>query len=566
MNARFDRIFVLIAIFGVSIPPSQTHADPASPTCEVAKPLEGQRLLRRISLDLRGTIPGYVDALEQRGLEDVPSSTVDRFLETPEFLDVMRRHHASLLWPNLDQVELLPQTHELIPIELTPGSPIYLSPLRAVFLRAGPGNLFLPCKDEPARFDADGMPIADPLMMGDTVVGWQEGWVEVEPYWAPGTTVKVCGFDAQTAERAVTCPGPESRYTFLEPTCVGVGEFADSTQTPFRGSETACDSALSLFAPGCGCGPNLRHCVTEETAKTVRAALLEQELRIVDRVITDDRPYEEVLRTKNVEVNGPVAHYLRFQAALGLDLYGAPDPTAPIPEGLTFTDADRWVETTRTGRHSGVLTTPGYLLRFASNRARAHRFYNAFECSSLIPAGPLPSPFEDCSKHEDLTKRCGCDACHQALEPMAAHWGRFAEYGLSPLDDENFPATIGPSCTAPFDDVEQLLRCVRFYEVEPVGEELPYFGNLHAYVFRSPDEVENIEEGPARLVGASIDSGRFATCTARRMWTHFMRRTPTAEEERDVLPSLVTTYESSGSSLRALVKAIVALPAYRRLP
>lgn len=554
----------------LALAPAQLWAQPADPSealaCETAAPLEGQRLLRRLSLDLAGRVPSYVEVLEQRGRSEVPEATIDRLLASPEFTVTMRRHHESLLWPNLDQVEIVPEQNVLFPLELTPGNPIYLSFLRAVFTRAGGNNLYLPCKDEPARFDAEGRPIADPVMVGGEIMGWQEGWVEVEPYWAPGTSIKVCAFDAQGSESAPICPGPAERYPFIDPICQQLQTVATQTNTPFAGTEASCSSPLALLASGCGCGPNLAYCHTAETLAALRSSLLAQELGIIDRVIAEDRPYDEVLRTKRAAVNGPIAHYLTHQSRLGFDLFGDPDPTSPIPSGLTFPETERWVDIERTGRHSGVLTTPGYLLRFQSNRGRAHRFYNAFECSSFIPAGPLPSPFEPCSKHEDLTQRCGCDACHVALEPMASHWGRFAEYGFSSLDEQRFPARIGPTCTQPFRDLEHLLRCVRFYEVEPVGEEQAYFGMLNAYVFRTPAEHQLIEAGPAHLVAESVGSGRFATCSARRMWTHFMRRAPTPAEEAEVLPELVRAYEAGGSTLRSLVRAIVLHPAYRRLP
>lgn len=571
LNTVWKRLGFATMTLASSLPSSAFAQTPPSnaedSACEVAQSLDPQRLLRRLSLDLRGVVPSYEEAIAVRGRVDVPEETIDRFLASPDFIRVIRRYHESQLWPNIDQVQITPDTHVLIPVELAPGVSIFLSPLRAAFYRVGSGGeLFLPCKAEPAEFDENGDLVIEPIMMGSTIVGYQEGYVEVEPYWAPGTTIKVCGLDAQARESAELCPGPASRYPFIDPFCEGVQAYADATGTPFRGSMAACDSALAFFAPGCGCGPNLRLCQSPETLATIRASLLEQELRVIDSVVEADQPYHEILRTPRVEVNGPIAHFLAYQSRLDFDVFGDPDPTSPIPPGLAFTAPDRWVPVMRSGRHSGILTTPGYLLRFQSNRGRAHRFYNAFECASFIPNGPLPSPFEACSQHQDLTKRCGCDACHKTLEPMASHWGRFAEYGLSPIDDERFPAAIGPTCMQPFTSIEQLFRCVRFYEIDPVGEESAYFGMLNAYVFRTPEERQNIEQGPSRLATSAIDTGRFATCTARKMWTHFMRRIPTAEEEETIIPELVSKFRAQNHALRAMVKAIVTHPAYRRLP
>jgi hypothetical protein len=543
-------------------------ADAPPETCDVAQPLDGQRLLRRISLDLRGYTPSYDEAQQQRGQSDVPSSLIDQFLHADEFRGVMRHFHEGQLWPNIDQVSLVPDTHMLYAADLMPGLTVYYSPLRAVFMRtAGGSNLFVPCKPEPARFDAMGNVIADPVMMGNMVIAYQEGYVEVEPYWAPGTTIKVCGFDAQASASGPVCPGPASRYPFLDPTCQQFQQYADALHVPFEGSSMACDSFLGAFlSPACGCGPNLKLCHTMDTLATLRSSLLEQELRIIDRVIVNDQPYHDILRTKSFDVNGPVAHYFTYQSRLNYDLYGAQDPTSPIPQGLAFTDKDKWIAVDRTGKHSGILTTPGYLLRFQSNRARAHRFYEAFECSAFIPSGPLPAPSEPCSKHEDLTKRCGCNACHTTLEPMASHWGRFAEYGISPIDDVQYPEIFGGACAQPFSSLEQAFRCFRFYKMTAVGEEVPYQYQLNAYVFRTPDQIVNIDQGPVHLAQQSIDSGAFATCTARKLWAYFMRRQPTSDEDTSVIPALVKQYEASNFNLRTMVNQIVAHAAYRRLP
>ena len=556
---------LLVAALAASL--AAPSAASAQDVCEdVSRPLSGQRLLRRISLDLRDSVPTGLEIEAQRGEDAVGEDVLERYLGSEDFVGVMRRYHEALLWPNIDQIQIVPDTHMLYPLELTPGDPIYVSPVRSVFVRAvGDGNIFVPCKDEPAEFDAQGNVILEPVLVGTTTVSWVDGYVEVEPYWAPGTTVKVCALDALPNTAGALCPGPVSRYPFLESICAQFDGYAQAVQAPFRNTEVACDSPLAILAPECACGPNLRHCMTPETNQQIRRSLLDQMLRVVDHTIAEDRPYREVLSTKTVEFNGPVVHYLRYMSGLSFDISGGLDATAPPPE-LIYAQVDTWVPVARTGRHSGVLTTPGYLLKHQSARQRAHRFYNAFECSSFIPAGPLPSPFEPCSQHEDLTQRCGCDACHKTLEPMAAHWGRFSEYGFTHLDEARYPTRAGASCTPPLSSVLQLFQCFRYYELDPVGEEVPYQGMLNAYVFRGPEDVENIEAGPGRLVQDSLQSGRFASCTVRRLWTHLMRREPTLDESAEVLPDLSAVFEASDHDLKALVKTIVSHPAYRRMP
>ncbi|MEM7678668.1 MAG: hypothetical protein AAF449_22025, partial [Myxococcota bacterium] len=550
LYSAYALVFILVGAGGKAT--AQTDGQ----QCEVTRPLPAQRMLRRLSLDLRGRIPSTDEIAAQDGAAEVTEETVQSYLDSEDFVEVMRAHHANLLWPNIDQIELIPDTHVLFPYPLGDGNLVYLSALRSAFVRtAGPGALFVPCRNEPATFDAQGRLILEPLEIGGQIVAYQEGYVEVAPYWAPDTTIKVCGLDALDATQGIVCPGPRARYPFADDICQQFEFYGDGAGIPVIGTQTPCDGPLALLAPECGCGPNLQYCATPEITAEIRQSLLEQELRVVDRVLRDDQPYDQILLTPTVEFNGPISHYLRYMSNLTFDTYAGPDASAPAPN-MPYTDR-RWVPVERSGRHAGVLTTPGYLLKFQTGRQRAHRFYNAFECASFIPNGPLPSPFAECSQREDLSQRCGCDACHKTLEPMASHWGRFAEYGFLPLDETDYPTVIGPSCLPPYDNIEQLFDCFRFYELDPQGEEEAYRGFLTAYVFRTPDQRRNIEEGPARLVADSLASGRLDRCTVRRMWTHFMRREPNLEEDGTVIPALTTAYTSSDRSIKTLIKEIV---------
>ena len=544
---------------------SVAHAQTAGKVCEVARPMQGQRLLRRLSLDLRDTVPSEAEQAAQQNLAEVPDAKLDEMIGSPQFISVMRGYHRELLWPNIDTVNLDTLQMKLSPYEIAPGVTVYFSALRALMLRSVTQQ-FPPCRNAPLQLNADGSPRTTPLIVNGQTVANQEGWVEVEPYWAPGTRVKVCGFDALATPTAPACSAAATaKSAYLAQFCESYAGYLAQVGGNLIDAPIACDGQFAILAPGCGCGPKLQWCNTDETAAQIRRSLLEQELRLVDAVIENDRPYTEILTAKTVQMNGPIAHYLTYQSRSSADVFGETDLTAPVPAGLSFAEADRWVDVVRTGRHSGVLTTPGYLLKFQSNRARAHRFYNAFECSSFLPDGPLPPPSEPCSKHEDLTKRCGCQACHVQLEPMAASWGRFAEYGFTPLSEARYPKSFTEACST-ISDLDTLFRCFRFYQVDAVGEETPFKLELKPYVFRTDEQVARLEAGPGELAAESISSGRFATCTVRKLWAYFMRRLPTAEEEATVVQELVKAFTDDHYRLRGLVKAIVSQPAYRRVP
>lgn len=535
----------------------------AQEQCEVAQPLSASRLLRRASLDLRNRVPTAEEMQSALAAGELTDEVLADLLDSDGFVDVMREHHRELLWPNLEAVELVSQAHLLYPYPFGPNQTVYFSPLRSVFVRTvGDGNLYTPCRNEPAEYDEDGHLVLEPVVVGTTTVAWTEGWVEVAPYWAPDTTIRVCALDALDNLTGRVCPGPASRYPFAESFCRSISGFDPFLAEPFRDSQVDCNSAFAFLSPDCGCGPELRHCSTPQQVVELRESFTEQQMRMVDRVVREDRPYEELLTDSQLEWNGKLVHYLRWQVGLVLDLYAGAPQAWSLPD-LEWTD-DRWQPAPASSRHAGLLTTPGFLLRFTANRMRAHRYYDAFECRSFVPSGPLPSPFEPCSQREDLTERCGCDSCHVTLDPLAAHWGRFAEFGIGSLSSDRFPRVIGASCSPPIEDPEQFYRCIRSYELDPQGEEVDYRGWLNAYVFRDPSEYPIIETGPRLRVDRSVADGTIQRCLAQRLWTRFMHRPPTPEESAEVLPELVSEFEASGRSLTALVRAIVRHPAYGR--
>ena len=547
---------------------SAVLAQTADAKCELARPVDGQRLLRRLSLDLKNVTPTYQEQVDQRASSEVSTAKLDEYLASADFTQTMRKYHEGLLWPNLDASDVDPLQNKLFPIDLDPGAGtdiVYFSVLRALFLRSVTQQ-FPPCRNAPLEFNADGSIKMYPLVVNNQTVAMQEGWVMVEPYWAPGTQVKVCGLDAQAGATGRMCqPSVVAQSPYMAQTCGQFSGYATAVGLQLTNAPVSCDTSFGFLSAECGCGPNLRLCSTAETAATLRQSLIDQQMRVVEDVVSKNLPYTDVLLRKTVPMNGPIAHYLTYQSRLSFDVFGEADPSNPVPAGLTYLQKDTWVDVERAGRHSGILTTPGYLLKYQSNRGRAHRYYNAFECSSFIPAGPLPSPQEACSKNDDLTKRCGCSACHVALEPMAGHWGRFAEYGLTPLSEFRYPKTAGSVCTN-FQSLDQLFRCFRFYNVQPTPQEEPYRNLLRPYVFRTPEEVAKLEAGPAALAQASIDSGKFASCTVRKMWGYYMRREPTPDEEATVVPKLAADFKASNYKLKDLIKAVVTQPAYRRMP
>ncbi len=498
--------------------------------CEEPSVQSELQYLRRLSLDLRGHLPSHDEYLRVIDDGEVAGGLVDEMLSSDGFIHQIRAYHVDLLWANLGRQRLTNNNFRLVAGRGRNAG----APLSSISLgkRTAYRGAQVSCRNEPAQFDGDGniMTVEEESPPGSGNIVRREGYVEVEPYWAPGTTVRVCAFDAQTNERG----------------------------TNAQGREVLCSQGT---APDCGCGPKLAWCFGDDSEDTILSAMVEQALDVAVRTVTDDRPYTDVINGTDYRVNGPLAHYYRHLTSAGPNFVAASsDPGFNVPD-LSFEQRD-WVPATEVKYgHSGLLTLPGFLLKFQSNRGRANRFYEAFLCKSFVaPEGGLPASTDPCNEETDLTKRCGCAYCHQAVEPAAAHWGRWSEAGLAPMPDQRFPRynrTCDPSESR---QAGRNFACRRFYITD---EENPYAGQLVAYEFADdhPGRAEIIETGPSALAQTAIDTGEFASCAVSRMWSLFLDREANSND-MDAISALTATFKN-GYSLRDVIRSVVTRPEYR---
>ena len=481
--------------------------------------------LRRLSLDLRGRVPDLEELSSVVTNRAVDPAIIDAMLTSEDFLHQLREHHTDLLWTNVNAQRLSGAAWDL----RTAGrgaETLWFLGTRAISYRGAQ----VPCLAEPATFDAEGRPVttADP---SDARIQ-REGYVEVEPYWAPGTRVRVCAFDAQENLQGTTPRGPVD-----------------------------CNRAV---APECGCGPNLSWCQARPagTPLAITESMNEQLLRYLERLVREDRPYTDAILGEDMDINGPLSHWLRHQTLTGGGLLVAgPEQNHPVPE-LPFAEADTWQTVERGARHAGVLTMPGYLVKFASNRGRANRFYEAFLCTSFESNEPIPPATDPCHAEPDLTQRCGCKGCHTAVEPAAAHWGRWAEAGVLAMNEDLFP-TVNPACATAQGARAQACQLFYFTQADVTVPEVEdaYVGTLRAYVYADEARIVNIEAGPARLAQQAVDSGAFARCTVDRLWTRLLGRAP-ASAEAELVEAMADDFADGGYRLPALVHALVTRPEY----
>lgn len=505
----------------------------AQEVCDDVIEVDRHRYLRQLTLDLWGRVPSMEELEAFEDVDEITPDHVQAMLDDDAaFQRLVRRHHADMLWPNTDGVDII-------------GGAVALLLPASFYDQFGDGsrlfNLFVglyergglvPCLDEPAEYDDQGDLVFHQQPDGTR----REGWVMMEPYWAPGLEVKVCAAETRT--------------------------------NPTNTAGQPCDAVGGLVSGECGCGPRLQHCADFTTVQTMIQMLQEQQLRMAEAPIFEGRPYTDMLMTHVEEVNGPLVHYYKYLARMGADpfIQYPPVDVADLPD-IEYTDF-QWRDVERKApQHAGILTSMSYLLRFQTSRARANQFYNAFLCQPFVaPPDGLPSPNDECSQEPNLRNRCGCQFCHAQLEPSAGHWARFADAGSAWLDPEIFPTYQARCANCARNGGNCDFICNRFY-VSEIGhpDEMPYAGVLKAYQWRDETEIAMVEAGPSALVQKAIDDGRIARCAAEQLFERLYKRTPTAEERREHIARFGQAFADSNYDFKTLVKTMVTDPAYRRM-
>lgn len=522
--------------------------------CSLYRDLPVERQLRRLAIDLKGTVPEMSEYDVVAGKTSLPSEIIDAYMASDEFRLQMRRYHEGLLWTNPSLV--LGDVGFSLSTSTVNGNVLHFvsSTTKRRLYRGGDGTHI--CQSKPQSmlgYDAQGMPNVE-LMGTDATGDWYaEGYVEIHPYWEadPAKTIKVCAFDAQAS----------ATYTLAAP-------------DPDAGTHS-CDTMMAIGKTKfCGCGPDLNYCMLTTPVQTrVLTDLREQVLRFVDEFATGNRPYSEILTAKTIHYNGPLVHYFKYLAqrqTLGRtqNAHTAADGTLP---DLKYTDADTWVAVEREAPHAGILTLPAYLLRFQTNRGRANRYRIAFLGEYFQPPSTKDA---NCSKEsDDLTQRCVCRNCHVTLEPIAAYFGQFVEAGAMSVRDFASSYATAQECAKSIAP-QSSGYCDRFYSIVPDLQDpdirryrlkaLQYADTAH------PAIQPHFDAGPAALAQGDITSGAFHEVAIEHLFEFFMKRPPnldptSSDYEGDTLTTIAKEFQST-DDFRLAVRRLVELPLYRRTP
>ncbi|TNE43261.1 MAG: hypothetical protein EP343_34195 [Deltaproteobacteria bacterium] len=468
---------------------------------------------RRLSVDLRGYLPSPEEAAAVAKSGKIPEGTVEAWTKSDDFYSQLREYHRNLLWANLQTIDFRNNW------ELNRGDGTK-TPLWNRY-HSGPRGSEVSCLDEPVAYNKDGSYVMKPDSSDPAIK--REGYVMVKPYWNPEIEIKVCALDAL------------GQYNMQDP--------------------EACSKS---YKTGCGCGPNLRWCQANSfgTQKMFTKALAEQSLHMLEDLVRNNKPYTDVMQSKDVVLNGTISHLFQHQLHTLQSLRTNADMNLKVPS-IKFMES-KW-QTVQGGKYqAGILTAPLYLLKFSSNRSRANHFYENFLCKPFqAPPGGLPPGNDPCHAEPDLTKRCGCKYCHQTLEPASAYWGRWMQPGLGFLDPSKYPID-NPACSSP--NARFNSNCSEYFTRANHIKEEQYRGKLRAYLFASNKVGQNIELGPSGIAKEAIDSGNFAACTTKKVWSWFVG-TPALTQE--ALEELANKFSDSNYNFRTLIQTIVQHPSYK---
>jgi hypothetical protein len=255
----------------------------------------------------------------------------------------------------------------------------------------------------------------------------------------------------------------------------------------------------------------------------INLAIEQAPLRLIEHVITNDRPYSEIVTADYTFANDIVA------TVWGLK-YDASGPD--------------WQETAYPDREAaGILSDSFVFTRHSTtfsnkNRGRANAISRALLCydflSREIPIDSGINLADPDAVSDAVRKNPACMSCHQTLDPLAAY---FAPYYPTyvPSDVKEYP----------FEAYQPAFR-EAFRAADP-----GYFGTASS------------SKGGLRELGAQIaDDPRFSLCAAKRFYSYL------AQVDLDAVPpdladELQAVLVDSQMNAKALAKAVVLSDAFR---
>lgn len=420
---------------------------------------------------------------------------------------------------------------------------------------------------------------------------------QVEPWWAPGTTVTVVG-------KAGTNTTTVMQGTTMRDCGIAEGGYYDPA-----------------LAPGCGCGPGLVWCspFSGLSGRDSRSERLqnrhpfEEPARLFAHLAWHDRPLSDLVTGDyTVATNMLRALYVRLArmgGAASIDANTewwkpASDPSPRDPLHPTPNDALAWREvkfstlnplllSDRAYRYdprtttadplglpsAGVLTMVGSMYAFPRERVRAARWMETFACQSFQPP-PADQHFPPYSN--DPATSGTCLHCHRAIDPAAIF---FKRWDFSQRDSYYVPWPLIPGLGPWRVTAAQLSGQYPW----GAGAEYRWKTAFNANTVMTPVTPEQIAANPGAvfldtmpesysLLGQHGDgtmgplgfgkiliaSGAFDRCAVRRMYHRFVGRPLDPAAEKLVIDALARRFVDGGRTVKPFVRWLMTTDEFRR--
>lgn len=427
---------------------------------------------------------------------------------------------------------------------------------------------------------------------------------DVEPWWAPGTTVKVIG-RAGTGVRKHPAKDGNGDYV--------CGRFGGIYFTP-----TLADDARELGDPLCSCGPNLIYCQTYSgfggnnalDLNNPRRHASEEPARFFAHLVWHDRPLHHLVTANySVGTNALRHMYVRWARQnpenIGLDdltwwkndtpaladpEHDAKDPLAwrefvveslnpHLRSGSTEPSGDLSRTATWDPANpqdglatAGVLTMMGSMSSFPRERVRAARFIEIFGCRDFNPP-PAEAHFAPYDRDPATTGTC--QHCHQLMDPVSIAFKRWDFEGdyiwQLPVLGGIHTAQIKPDTkktASPFrrwydawapDTVltpfsqEELDQEPHRLLMDTIPSQTPIFG------------VKNDgTAGPLGFGKILVKSGEFDRCAVRQLHRFAVGRDIDPAKEQGYLQALVDEFVAQDRQAKPLIKKLMLSHTFKR--
>jgi hypothetical protein len=267
--------------------------------------------------------------------------------------------------------------------------------------------------------------------------------------------------------------------------------------------------------------------------------MFESPLQLIAHVIDDDRPFTEIVTTRDLWVNKPMSE------AVGGEWHGGGDEWQLSeggwgdgrPEAGLLSNSILWI------RHQSVGSN--------DQRGRANVVADALLCEAFTDRDVDIDGTIDLGSEEAILDAVfsneNCLACHQALEPLASNfWGYQKAYNAIGIS-----VAFQTGCDTMGDN------CYPLNEYKSEDVDVWYYKDLRAPGYFGAE----VTGGLAELGNNIAQDPRFAQCVVRTVYGYV------AQMDRSAVPlETVAAYqklfEDSGFNVRTLAKAIVLSPEF----